>query len=247
MKKNIVIVLIIIVVGLIFMIISDNKVSIFSNNIGDEIELENSNYKIIEKGETKFVYDENLLVEQIDLDDRYNRKYKFYYENELLVMTEEYRNNEVYSTRHKKYIDGKVTEEKIMAGKTNVNITDITYENRKRISVVKDFGGEKDITIIADLDDNGNSISSVAKNSNGDILYSYEKKYDGELLIELVNVRSNGYREENFYEYNYNDDLKIQRTTAIDGTIKKYVSHYEYEYDKIKRPLIQRTILLEEL
>lgn len=176
MKKNIVIVLIIIVVGLIFMIISDNKVSIFSNNIGDEIELENSNYKIIEKGETKFVYDENLLVEQIDLDDRYNRKYKFYYENELLVMTEEYRNNEVYSTRHKKYIDGKVTEEKIMAGKTNVNITDITYENRKRISVVKDFGGEKDITIIADLDDNGNSISSVAKNSNGDILYSYEKK-----------------------------------------------------------------------
>lgn len=74
-----------------------------------------------------------------------------------------------------------------------------------------------------------------------------KKKYDGELLIELVNVRSNGYREENFYEYNYNDDLKIQRTTAIDGTIKKYVSHYEYEYDKIKRPLIQRTILLEEL
>lgn len=232
---------------LLYMSISNNRDDFSEYSIGDEIIISDISYKVTMKDESKLVYDGDLLVEQINLNNPYANKYKFRYQNELLVMTEEFRNDEVFATRHKKYNDGKLIEEKLMYGDAIVSIRNITYEGNRSISVVKGSSGEEDKTVISKLDDNGNTISSVAKDSNDEFLYSYEKKYNGNLLIELVDERNNGYRAENLYEYNDNGDMEVQRTTIYDGAAEKYVVFYEYEYSLNKKPLIQRSIMLEEL
>lgn len=247
MKKNFIIISTVLMIVLLYMSISDNRNDFSEYSIGDEIIISDISYKVTMKNESKLLYDGDHLVEQINLSDPYANKYKFYYENELLITTEEFRNDEVFATKHKKYNDDKLIEERFMHGDTVVSIRNITYEGNRSITVVKDSRGEKDVTIFSKLDDKGNSISSVAKDSNNEILYSYKKKYNGDLLIELVDERNNGYRAENFYEYNDNGDLEVQRTTIYDGTPENYVVFYEYEYNLKKKPLIRRSIMLEDL
>lgn len=247
MKKYIFITLVLAAVLAYFYYFNSSDIPSYDEvNIGDSLLIDDESYELTMKEHNIYTYEGDLLVEVLSPDNILYTKVKYFYDGDLLIKEERYKDDRPTLSVHNTYSDGVLVESKTMNGTRLLHTKNIVEESNKKVISFSNSEGLVSTSTVLE-DDNGNVLSNEVRNADGKIGFTNVREYENDLLINSTEVQSNGRSSHSTYEYDKNGDLAVQYTTETGEEVEEFVVYYESEHDDAGNLAERKTMVLKKI